>query len=100
MNYRSILPAALSLSVGWGIRGNFGHEYGAMIPGALHDCCHCGEGIHSPSPFFYGADYYCPRCRDELFADCVGCGETIEWRGHEDPICEECAEKEEYADAE
>ena len=26
---------ALSLSVGWGIRGNFGHEYGAMIPGAL-----------------------------------------------------------------
>jgi hypothetical protein len=27
--------AALALSVGWGIRGNFGHEYGAMIPGAL-----------------------------------------------------------------
>lgn len=26
---------ALSLSVGWGIRGNFGHEFGAMIPGAL-----------------------------------------------------------------
>ncbi len=26
---------ALSLSVGWGIRGNFGHEYGAMLPGAL-----------------------------------------------------------------
>lgn len=25
----------LALSVGWGIRGNFGHEYGAMIPGAL-----------------------------------------------------------------
>lgn len=25
----------LSLSVGWGIRGNFGHEYGAAIPGAL-----------------------------------------------------------------
>ena len=30
-----ILLTALSLSVGWGIRGNFGHEYGAMIPGAL-----------------------------------------------------------------
>jgi hypothetical protein len=29
------LATALSLSVGWGIRGNFGHEYGAMIPGAL-----------------------------------------------------------------
>lgn len=30
-----IVLTALSLSVGWGIRGNFGHEYGAMIPGAL-----------------------------------------------------------------
>jgi len=30
-----IVTAALSLSIGWGIRGNFGHEYGAMIPGAL-----------------------------------------------------------------
>jgi len=29
-----ILPA-LALSIGWGIRGNFGHEHGAMIPGAL-----------------------------------------------------------------
>ena len=29
------LAAALSLSLGWGIRGNFGHEYGAMIPGVL-----------------------------------------------------------------
>jgi hypothetical protein len=31
----TIFLAALSLSIGWGIRGNFGHEYGAMIPGAL-----------------------------------------------------------------
>jgi hypothetical protein len=30
-----LLLTGLSLSVGWGIRGNFGHEYGAMIPGAL-----------------------------------------------------------------
>ncbi|AMV38309.1 hypothetical protein [Planctomyces sp. SH-PL62] len=29
------LLTALSLSVGWGVRGNFGHEYGALIPGAL-----------------------------------------------------------------
>ncbi len=29
------LTTGLSLSVGWGIRGNFGHEYGAMIAGAL-----------------------------------------------------------------
>jgi hypothetical protein len=32
---RPILVTALSLSIGWGIRGNFGHEFGAMIPGAL-----------------------------------------------------------------
>ncbi|MEK7794136.1 MAG: hypothetical protein AAB353_06385 [Candidatus Hydrogenedentota bacterium] len=31
----TILLCALSLSIGWGIRGNFGHEYGAMIPGCL-----------------------------------------------------------------
>lgn len=31
----TVLLAGLSLSIGWGIRGNFGHEYGAMIPGAL-----------------------------------------------------------------
>ena len=30
-----ISVVALSLSIGWGIRGNFGHEYGAMIPGVL-----------------------------------------------------------------
>jgi hypothetical protein len=29
------VATALSLWVGWGIRGNFGHEYGAMMPGAL-----------------------------------------------------------------
>lgn len=32
---RTILLTALSLSIGWGIRGNFGHEIGAMVPGAL-----------------------------------------------------------------
>lgn len=31
----SIFLIALSLSIGWGIRGNFGHEYGAMIGGVL-----------------------------------------------------------------
>ena len=30
-----VLWVGLSLSIGWGIRGNFGHEYGSMIPGAL-----------------------------------------------------------------
>jgi hypothetical protein len=34
-NLRTILVTSLSLSIGWGIRGNFGHEFGAMIPGAL-----------------------------------------------------------------
>lgn len=31
----TILLVLLSLSIGWGIRGNYGHEAGAMIPGAL-----------------------------------------------------------------
>lgn len=31
----SLLLIAISLSIGWGIRGNFGHEAGAMIAGAL-----------------------------------------------------------------
>jgi hypothetical protein len=35
MNWRLTLLIALSLAIGWGIRGNFGHEAGAMIPGAL-----------------------------------------------------------------
>ncbi len=30
-----ILLVALSLSIGWGIRGNYGHETGAMFPGAV-----------------------------------------------------------------
>jgi len=30
-----LLLAGLSLSIGWGIRGNLGHETGAMIPGVL-----------------------------------------------------------------
>jgi hypothetical protein len=32
---RSVILCGLSLSVGWGVRGNFGHSHGAMIPGAL-----------------------------------------------------------------
>jgi hypothetical protein len=35
------LLIALSLSLGWGIRGNFGHEYGAMIPGVLAALAAC-----------------------------------------------------------
>ncbi len=35
LHWSTILICALSLSIGWGIRGNFGHEYGAMIPGCL-----------------------------------------------------------------
>ena len=33
--WQMVLLGALSLSLGWGIRGNFGHELGAAIPGAL-----------------------------------------------------------------
>src|SRR5580700_11295444 len=33
--WRMLLLVGLSLSIGWGIRGNFGHEWGAALPGAL-----------------------------------------------------------------
>ncbi len=29
------VATGLALSIGWGIRGNFGHEFGALLPGAL-----------------------------------------------------------------
>ena len=32
--FNLILPA-LAMSVGWGFRGDYGHEAGAMVPGAL-----------------------------------------------------------------
>lgn len=35
ITWELVVFCGLSLSVGWGIRGNFGHEYGAAIPGAL-----------------------------------------------------------------
>jgi hypothetical protein len=31
----ALLLGGISLSIGWGIRGNYGHEAGAMLPGAL-----------------------------------------------------------------
>ncbi len=37
----SVLLVLLSLSIGWGIRGNYGHEAGAMIPGALAAIAAC-----------------------------------------------------------
>lgn len=50
------LAVALSLSIGWGIRGNFGHEYGAMIPGALAALAACilseREDWRRRAPFF------------------------------------------------
>lgn len=30
-----LLACGIALSVGWGIRGNYGHEFGAMLPGSL-----------------------------------------------------------------
>ena len=35
ITWQMILLCGLSLCLGWGIRGNFGHEYGAALPGAL-----------------------------------------------------------------
>ncbi|MFN0124558.1 MAG: hypothetical protein ACKV2V_29000 [Blastocatellia bacterium] len=34
-NFILVTLAALSMSVGWGLRGDYGHEAGAMMPGAL-----------------------------------------------------------------
>ena len=45
LRFSTVLLCALSLSIGWGIRGNFGHEYGAMIPGlqaGRHDAVTAG----------------------------------------------------------
>lgn len=33
--WQTLLFVGLSLSIGWGIRGNYGHEWGAALPGAL-----------------------------------------------------------------
>lgn len=41
LRWWAVLLVALSLSIGWGIRGNWGHEYGAMIPGALAAMAAC-----------------------------------------------------------
>lgn len=34
-DFKLLVLAALAMSLGWGIRGDYGHEAGAMIPGAL-----------------------------------------------------------------
>lgn len=57
----SVFLIALSLSIGWGIRGNFGHESGAMIAGVLASIAVCllsgREDWHRRVAFFafYGA---------------------------------------------
>ncbi|MCP4189981.1 MAG: hypothetical protein GY768_05065 [Planctomycetaceae bacterium] len=37
----SLIVVGLALSIGWGIRGNYGHETGAMFPGALAAMAAC-----------------------------------------------------------
>lgn len=52
-----VLLTALTLSIGWGIRGNFGHEYGAMIPGAMAAMAFCllsGRGDWHRRIAFFG----------------------------------------------
>ncbi|MFM1920325.1 MAG: hypothetical protein RLZZ303_1959, partial [Candidatus Hydrogenedentota bacterium] len=52
----AVFAVGLSLSIGWGIRGNFGHEYGAMIPGALAALAACllsgREDWRGRAPYF------------------------------------------------
>ena len=53
----AILLAMLSLSIGWGIRGNFGHELGAMLPGALTAiavCLHSGREDWQRRVLYFG----------------------------------------------
>jgi hypothetical protein len=38
---RALLIVGLVFSIGWGIRGNYGHETGAMFPGALGGIAAC-----------------------------------------------------------
>lgn len=38
MDGADLLLAALAMGLGWGIRGQFGHESGAMVPGAMVGC--------------------------------------------------------------
>ena len=35
ITWQFVLLTGLSMSVGWGVRGQFGHEYGAALAGAL-----------------------------------------------------------------
>ena len=35
LSWPQILLTGLSVSIGWGVRGQFGHEYGAALAGAL-----------------------------------------------------------------
>lgn len=55
-HWSTVLLTAISLSIGWGIRGNFGHEYGAMIPGCLAAVAVCllsgREDWRERVPFF------------------------------------------------
>ena len=37
----TLLLVSLSLSIGWGIRGNYGHEFGAMLAGTLAGIAVC-----------------------------------------------------------
>ena len=41
INKIDLLFVALAMSFGWGFRGNYGHEYGAMVPGALVSIAAC-----------------------------------------------------------
>ncbi|MDG2380358.1 MAG: hypothetical protein P8N76_01665 [Pirellulaceae bacterium] len=53
----SLLVVGLALSIGWGIRGNYGHETGAMLPGALAAMAAClvsGRDDWYPRIIYFG----------------------------------------------
>ncbi|MCC6795578.1 MAG: hypothetical protein IT366_10705 [Candidatus Hydrogenedentes bacterium] len=57
----TLIVVAISLSIGWGVRGNFGHEYGAMLPGVLAALAACALSgredwrVRAPYFAFFGA---------------------------------------------
>ena len=57
----TLIVVAISLSIGWGVRGNFGHEYGAMLPGVLAALAACilpgreDWRVRAPHFAFFGA---------------------------------------------
>ena len=50
VRWRALLFVGLSLSIGWGIRGNYGHEWGAALPGCGFQPVYRAASGEGPGP--------------------------------------------------